>query len=217
MKYVLASLMAILLMFNQGFCNSKQIGNKNVTFFKFDNFVIHVYPSLNLDKGDYSISTGSFENTAGNEDELVSFWTGLITEKITLYSVDWNLLVGEKYFKIPRKCKELWLIENMLVGCGIGEIPESKLPKEFETALNANRCDVSCSYNSINFVVKGALLHGYSKKYIDEEKYVLIVGGRHFTVSNGKLEYSGKNYGPLHEGDTVVVNRDGNLNIISDK
>lgn len=217
MRISLLFVLASFLTFNQGWSESKQIGNKPFTYFKFDKFTIHVYPSLDIENEDYSISTGTFENPAGNEDELVSFWTGLATKNFTLYAVEWNLLIGNRYYNIPRNCKEVWLIENMLVGCGIGEIPESKFTKEFETAMNANRYDVKCSYDGIQFVIKGALLHGYSKKNINENKFVLIIGGRHFSIINGNLEYSGKNYGPVREGDTVVVDRNSNLKILSEK
>jgi hypothetical protein len=190
------------------------VANDLVTFVKLENFNLYIHPSYDLNREGYSFGESTLNDPDAGDDAQAEFYITLVTKKHSLIAFRRHLFVNNKHYDIPDLCKEVWLIGDMLVCQGHGIINETKTSPDIDLLLSANRYDCAYDHEGIKYVSKDSLVRKCVLKNHDKDNYSLVVGDRFFEVTDGILNYSGRNY-VIDRGDNVIVNRQGELKIVS--
>jgi hypothetical protein len=194
----------------------EDVSNALVSIVKFDNYLLHVFPSCELNKGCSSLGESTLEEPSSDVDRKAEFFTTWVSKSHSIISLRNHLLVNQKHFKLPSICKELWLINDKLICPDIGIIRESIITQELDVLLNANRHDCISIHADVKYVAEDSLAQNTLLKKKNDQEYALVVGDHFLTVSGSIIEYSGRKY-TVNRGDLVVISRQGDLEIDHNK
>lgn len=191
---------------------SMDFENALISVVKFDNFTLYEYPSYDLEKDAASYGEATLNVPGGNSDSDAEFFVSWVSKNLSVIVARDFLIMNNKAIKVPKKCKNVWLLNGVAVCPEIGILEEADLTDDLVDLIKLNKSDCVYIYNDVKYIIKDSIAKNSVLKKITNDEHALIVGNRYFRIIGDVLVYSGKSYA-VNKGDVVTVNGEGNLTI----
>ena len=185
---------------------------ESIATIELEGIRLSVYPAESLKLGRYGMAEFSSELIADSDGRNVPIIV-LVSEDVSLISIGDKLIVGGRYFEVPKGSERLWMIEGIISSPGIGVLEPKDPPKAFIQKLNDEREDYSLEWRGVKFIAQNSIGVSGSVEMIEEGVFSIMIGEFFLRYSARGLEYRGENFEKVDQGDVVTLDSSGALKV----